>query len=456
MIVQEDNHCHRRPKTPAPQFILTETRSSAYETDYHVGETTLSINLDLRVRELKESLGNHHPDVCYTISMLGDACNRNGDYGEALRYYTETLEIKKQTLGNDNPSIADTLCSIGTVTKQLSMWLESEAAFQAALHIYRSGYSDESWTGDFNEIDVRSQYCLRQRIISALMNLGTIEFEREHFDLSIRYYDSALKESIQILSICDVLDYNSCSSTISKKEIQLQLADLHSNKASVHSEKQERVEAIEHYHAALTIQINELGEDDPSVACTLHNIGTMNYRSGDLNFALKSYKQVLKMRRYLLGPTHSSIADALINIAMVHEKEGEFTKAESALSAASKVTVIAHGPNSQKAACMKERLASVYLRKGYADAAIGLYSDAIIIYKKNGFDDGHPFIKTISERITQISMKKSESSSISSVLTGFLNSFGKDSCPSFTLQPTSPEIFCPPPPTLVSSKPVEV
>jgi len=457
MIEQQGHHCHTRPNTPVPQFILTNTRSSLYETDNVDEETTFSLNLDRRVRELKKSLGDLHPDVCFTISLVGDACNRNGDYDEALRYYTETLEIKKKILGSDNPSIADTLCSIGTVTKKLSMWHESEATFQAALHIYRNTFTDKSWLGTFDNVNAKYQHYLCQRIILALMSLGTIEFERKNFDLAMKYYNSALKESRWTVSKADVLDNNCSPSTISiSKEAQLQVADLHSNVASVHCERGERIEAIEHYNAALAIQISELGEDDPSVACTLHNIGTMNYRSGDLNFALKSYKQVLKMRRYLLGPNHSSIADALINIAMVHEKGGEFTKAETALSVALKVTTIAYGPRSQQVACVKDRLASVYARKGHADSAIELYSDAIEIYQQNGHGSDHPLIQAISEKITHVSCKKSENSSLKLMLTGFLNSFTNDNCCLFTLQNTSNDEFGTPIPVVASSRSVEV
>ena len=84
--------------------------------------------------------------------------------------------------------------------------------------------------------------------------------------------------------------------------------------------------------------MEHLGEDDPVVANTLFNLGTMNYRLGNLANAMKSYKQVAKMRRDTIGPG-IDLSDAVINVAMMQAKLGLVDKAEKMYSYALRLAI---------------------------------------------------------------------------------------------------------------------
>ena len=283
-----------RPPTPVPSFILTDTSSTIENSD--AVSTPLTKSLDERLSHLQETVGESHPDVVHALSALGDACLTNEDHEEALRYYTQALEVGKKTFPVGHPSVS--------------------------------------------------------------------------------------------------------------------------------AEQGDKANAIKNYNSALALQMQELGEDHPSVAVTLHNIGTMHYRSQEFHYALKSYKQVLKMRRYLLGNEHISIAECLLNIATVHEKAGEFERCQSALNAAIRITAKHHGAQSVQCAHITQLIGALNARSECDEVALEYYDKALELYGEVGLDDDHASVQSVHNGIAYIKNKNQDDTSVLDLINNMFN----DSC----------------------------
>jgi len=78
----------------------------------------------------------------YFQYKLGQAHRDYGDLEKGLFFFKEALMIERQTLGNDDPSVARTLNDIGNIHLQKNDVVPMMEAFVEALRIYkRAGLS---------------------------------------------------------------------------------------------------------------------------------------------------------------------------------------------------------------------------------------------------------------------------------------------------------------------------
>ena len=398
-----------RPSTPVPSFILTDTGSTFDNTAYLTGSTKLTRSLDARLTKLKLSLGEHHPDVVRTLSAIGDASLHNGDYDAAMQYYTQALDGAKQCFPAGHPKAADVLCLIGNTSMKLSMYGESKSNFNAALKIYRSAFTDRSWTSDADGMMQHVEFKLQHKVASTLASLGSVEFAEKNYRASNKLFQDALLEAKRAAVTGVALDRIKPSNPSNKSaylmEARLFVSEMFNNIASVSAEQGDKAAAIKNYNSALALQIQEMGEDHSSVACTLHNIGTMHYRSGEYQLALKSYKQVLKMRRYLFSNEDIRIAEVLLNIGAVHEKANEIERSVSAISAAYRISAKHYGERSVPCAEINASLGSLYARSGCNDLALDYYDMALEIYKFEGLAKSDQTVNSVLEAINFVKKK---------------------------------------------------
>lgn len=92
----------------------------------------------------------------------------------------------------------------------------------------------------------------------------------------------------------DVVRNESPSTECTDSCLDLHLAGIYNNIGGVKGAQRSWDEAIDNFNKALELQTNILGEDDPAVASTLNNLGTMNFQAGKYGTALMCYKQVLR------------------------------------------------------------------------------------------------------------------------------------------------------------------
>ena len=84
----------------------------------------------------KETLPASHTSVVSTLTSIGNAHYKLGNYKKALDYFKETLSIKKQTLPSEHISIGTCLNSIGFVYEKLNDHQKALENFNMSLKIY--------------------------------------------------------------------------------------------------------------------------------------------------------------------------------------------------------------------------------------------------------------------------------------------------------------------------------
>ena len=398
-----------RPTTPIPAFILSDKDESMRfvskgKMPTLSGEAMGKLQKGIDV--LKSKVGDTHQDVAIAIDAVARAHCDNGDFDSALRYYNDALEMKKKTLPQHHPSIADTLRSVGDVSQKIGMIKESEASYKAAHAIYRSAFDDRSWVSDTSSDDAknRTDFDLHQMIATTLVHIGTIEYQRKNYDKAMNFYKEAQKEAKMSAIDAVVLDRHNTQKGIDSliTETRIFISVIMNNIANVYAQLNDNQKSIQTYNSALNLQMQEVGEDHLCVSYTLHNMGTMHYQSGELQLSLKCYKQVLKMRRLLLGSEHPSVADALMNIAIVHEKAGELDRAESALNATLRVIAKNFGRFDRRVGFVQDCLGALHARNGFHLDALDCFSKALKIYEKSSLDKHHPLVMSTNKSIEYV------------------------------------------------------
>jgi tetratricopeptide (TPR) repeat protein len=343
-----------RPSTPHPAFLVTG------KTDRAIRPCTV---LDEDYIKLKDD------DIAKGMAMIHSSnllANR-GAIDQAVASFKRAMEFFRSW----PMKMGDVYLALGHLYMTQSSYHESDTNFKNAKEQFTKAFEDKKWLENEVFSQQKIHYYLQNRLCCVLSHLGSTAFSRHDFKSAEDYFHQALDQAKKSAIAGLYIDRHFPLKALSVvKEARLNVAECFSNLACLYVEQSNRHAAIKHYNDALALQIQELGEDDDTVAKTLYNIGTLHYRSQEYNLALKSYKQVLKMRKMLFGPHHISNAEILIDIATAHEKNEEIDMALSALKAADTIISLQYGHKQIGRGLIAFRVGAMYARRGDAEFAL--------------------------------------------------------------------------------------
>ena len=91
----------------------------------------------------KKALGEAHPKVAATIALIGEVLREQGDYAGALSRYEECLVIEKKALGEEHPEVAQTISLIGQVLKDQGDYAGAISRYEECLKIQTEALGDD-------------------------------------------------------------------------------------------------------------------------------------------------------------------------------------------------------------------------------------------------------------------------------------------------------------------------
>jgi len=152
-------------------------------------------------------------------------------------------------------------------------------------------------------------------------------------------------------------------------------------------------ESKEIYEEVLRWQIENLGEEHPDVAWSLHNIGLVYNELGEYGKALEYYEKSLEMSKKIYGDEHPNVAANLNNIGLVYKNLGEYDKAlgyyEKSLEISKKIL----GEEHLAVATSLNNIGNVYCNLGEYEKALEYYEKSLEIRKRIlGYE--HPDVAT--------------------------------------------------------------
>lgn len=166
-------------------------RNEIEEDSSSEGESPVSSvgdEIDVGIREIADLRGEQHPDMLFSLLTVANACTRNGDDEEAIRYYKEALSLNRKLNGTNHPKVGDNLVSMATAMDNITMYNEEITVLEEALDIYRL---HGTFNMDTDEKDKKNKH--GRKIAHILNKIGNCYFHLRLVDKAIEKYEEAFE-----------------------------------------------------------------------------------------------------------------------------------------------------------------------------------------------------------------------------------------------------------------------
>ena len=85
----------------------------------------------------RKLLGDDHPDVTRSLSLLGERIRQQGNLTESHGVLSVAVSIQRKLLGDEHPATVDSIRSLGWTLEGEGKWAEAEDAHREALAAWR-------------------------------------------------------------------------------------------------------------------------------------------------------------------------------------------------------------------------------------------------------------------------------------------------------------------------------
>ncbi|NUM81640.1 tetratricopeptide repeat protein, partial [bacterium] len=178
------------------------------------------------------------------------------DYKSAIKYYEESLRIKKKFLRTEHPEIAGAYFNLGMVYNRIQNNERALSHYHVALDKYQKAYNG-------NHIDIAKTFD----------NIGRVFLEENQPDSALNYYQKGLAVWTQL---------------IGKKHYYMGFA--YRNLGDVFLNKKKYDDALANYNRSLNINLGNFGLNHPQTAESYQRLGALYYEWGNKAAALKNYQ----------------------------------------------------------------------------------------------------------------------------------------------------------------------
>lgn len=136
------------------------------------------------------------------------------------------------------------------------------------------------------------------------------------------------------------------------------------------------------YREALRIQLLTLGEGNWEVVHTINNLGAVLYRRGDLQGAAEMWERALALTKKRVGKEHTDVAMALNNLAIIYWEKEEWDKAVDSFEQSLAIKQKTWGREHVDVALTLDNLGSVYRDRGDLERSEPLLREALATRQK--------------------------------------------------------------------------
>lgn len=285
---------------------------------------------------------------------IGRIDEAQGNYTNALDYYTKALTIKKKI--KDNHGIARMLNNIGLVYTENGDYLQALGYFFESLKTYT---------------DIRDEH----NIALVHANIGNVYCYESRYPDALKEQFTALKELEQIKDTGGIAQTYECI-------------------GNVYSNQSDYTRALEEYRNEL--KLLQKIHDSSNIANSLSNIGLTYLELGKDSLALDYYGKSLKIRKSL--GYKNGIAISLINIGGIYFNEKNYTDAFDYISKA--LTIFQKIGNKDGVANCLDAIGQICIEQKKYHEAIAYEREYLDLAKSIGSLDQ---ISTANQRLSEIS-----------------------------------------------------
>ena len=350
-----------------------------------------------------------------SLNFLGSHFWRIGQYNQALDYYQQSLEIRRQQ-GNDY-DIVNSLINIGNTyqnmgrfdlaveyqTKALQLsanWENQLPKAQIMNYIgniyWRKSLYDSALVYYNKSFAIYNELGNEMKTASLNDNIGNAHKMNSRFDSAMIYYNKALEIRKSSNSQADIANSLSnigsiywqtakysqaldcyLQALVIREEIgnKADVAKSLNNIGLIYKELSDYNKALEYQNKALEIY-KAIG-NKALTASTLNHIGNVHRNAGNMELALECHMQALRLRQEI--GDENAAANSSNNIGLIYRDLGEYEKAESFFNDA--IATNRKSGNRQALGLALNNLGDTYARAGKQELSINQYNEALVIFE---------------------------------------------------------------------------
>lgn len=318
-----------------------------------------------------------------SLSKLGQLYEKTGDYQKAEPLFIQVVQLRKTSLGVDNPAYATGLDNLGRLYMDMGQNDKAEPLLLQAKEIRKKvlGENTPDYATSLNSLAwlhvLRGQYPEAVPIF-----IQSKEIRKATLGVDNADYATAVDN---LASLYDVLGQNDKAEPlfIEAKQIrQKVLGENHIDYAYSLNNLAAFYDRLGQYDKAepLYIQAQEiwrvtLGEDKPDYATGLNNLSTLYMHMGQYEKAVRILITAVAIRQRSLGDSSAEYAQSLGNLAALYYRMGRFEKVEPLYTREKGILLKVYGENNSDYAGCLNGLAALY-------EAIGQYEKAKTLFLK--------------------------------------------------------------------------
>jgi serine/threonine protein kinase/tetratricopeptide (TPR) repeat protein len=288
------------------------------------------------------------------LETIGEVYRSNGLYEQGRPLLAEALDVRRQVLGPDDPSLADPLQSIAMLDRQAGRSADAERPLREAIRILRGSAdplakarplmtlsSVESDRGNLEEAErlllevvaIREQHLGDSSDLAAtLNNLGNLYSEMKRHQDAVRVHERSLAMKEKVLG-----------------KRHFFVAQSLNNLANAYLALDRFEQAADYHQRALELKQAVLEAGHPEIAVSEHNLGDVAYEAGDLQKAEAQYLLARRHWEERLGPEHVFLGFSDGALGNVYRDMGQRAKAEARYQSSIRLIVEGYGPGNAAA-----------------------------------------------------------------------------------------------------------
>ncbi len=378
-------------------------------------------------------LGSRHPDVATTLNNLGRVYFDYREIDKALSHYNEALHIRQDLFGEDHMDVSATTFNIGQAHHRLGH-LDEALTHYSKFYSYISRFGTEDQHDQILALKHMGQVYQEQKNIpeakrcyqeainlsrtvcdhqqeketASILNMyGNMLYEAGTFDEAAEVYELGLAIERRVLEPCCVnvvvtlsnigqalmqqCDYRRalCRYTEAYAILSLQpendikkLTETLSIIGQINNLLGNHAQAVKSFQEVVSMRKAALG-DHVDVALALNYLGLLHFKRGSLDVAMHNFEESLRVRRSCNpNSTSGDIAVLSYNIGSIHLHRGDNERALKCYKEALEVERATYGHVHQDVAVTLQLIGKVYDKCGKYDEAIQYYTEALYIWKK--------------------------------------------------------------------------
>lgn len=364
---------------PESQAAMMGTMGRVYGNLGLYGTAIPLLQKTLEIR--KQTLGEEHPEVASAMNNLAEALQSAGKHDVALALANKALLMQRKMLGNEHPDVASALSILGGSLYETGKYEDAEASFREALAIRERAFGEE-------HLKVATSLTQLAMLVSVEGKKGEAE-PLNRRALAIRrkllgneHPDVATSLNNLGRALMDKGDYDG---------------------------------AEQMFREAVELDRKILGKDHPDLAVTLSSLGYALKEKKENVEAEKLFREALALRRKALGNEHPAIARSLCTIGPILIERGDYAGAESIFREAQQVWMKSFPPNHVEQAHVFSGLGRVRMGQGNHKEAEEFFRQALEI-RSRGLPADHPNIAIVKGYLGECLTKQSRYQEAESML----------------------------------------